>query len=165
MIKIENVTVDRDEKMVRAEIVAPLYWWIQYKALTDDAIGATDTTELSFIQHFIYKDFTMNDVCECDIFEDATAAKIESLNELRRRFFAVKGKDKDCISERMSIIRQAELTPPLTYMAFGRITLNYSKLSEIFESKSGDLLGEWIEFCSWVKTLPDSEKIIFNKGE
>lgn len=145
--------------IIYAEITAPVVWWREIKAVT-----TYDATELPFILHFMHKDFTMDDFVRSNL-DNVVAERIESLNELRRKFLAVKDNDENCISERLSIIRNAEYICPSTYIAYNRVTLTYDEISEIYSRRFDDPRDEWRTFFEWVKTLPDSEKIIFNKGE
>ena len=48
---------------------------------------------------------------------------------------------------------------PSSYNQKRTVMMNYEVLANIYKSRKGHKLDEWVEFCKWIETLPYSELI------
>ena len=52
---------------------------------------------------------------------------------------------------------------PSSYNQTRNVMMNYEVLANIYKSRRGHKLDEWVDFCKWIEELPYSE-LIMNAG-
>lgn len=52
---------------------------------------------------------------------------------------------------------------PSSYNQTRNVMMNYEVLANIYKSRQGHKLDEWVDFCKWIETLPYSELITGGK--
>jgi hypothetical protein len=138
--------------VVWCDIDAPLYWWKQFDTYK---IGVTANS--CSTMHTIHdKPFEADDFS----FEHARSTdsnKIVSiLNRIRLTFMETKDK------EQWNAIIQLL---PESYNQKRTVCLNYEVLYNIYHQRRGHKLGEWHEFCEFIKTLPYMEEFLKKEEE
>ena len=145
---------------VQCDVTAPLYWWkeadkYQVGTVTDSCstmhkIHAKEFTEDDFShEHLINKAFPVTDEfvsTYMDIFNDT----IKALNEARIQFLETK--DKTYWWQMIQLL-------PTSYNQRRTFDLNYAVLRNMYRARKNHKLDEWLEFCTWIKSLPYSELI------
>lgn len=48
---------------------------------------------------------------------------------------------------------------PSSYNQTRNVMMNYEVLANIYKSRRGHKLDEWVDFCKWIESLPYSELI------
>lgn len=172
MIKIENVKLEKEENgisTVYAEITAPLWWWDKFDGCVDHETVIPIISKImvdgvdfdDFSNESIYAELSTSDV------DDIMSIIITRINEIGEQFVKIKADEKDSLAKRKKLaelFRQVEQLMPRSYNVTSKVVLDYEILSYLYK-RYRNHFDEWDEFCKWVKTLPDSEKIIFKKGE
>lgn len=134
---------------VYVDITAPLYWWKEF----DTYKVGTVANSCSTMHKIADKEFTMDDFsCEhlCIASRDCLTYTIEQLNWCRERF--LESNDKGCWWQMIQLL-------PSSYNQKRTVQLNYEVLANIYKSRKNHKLDEWLNLCSWIKTLPYSELI------
>ena len=75
---------------------------------------------------------------------------IEQLNEMRNLYLETKDN---------AVFQGIRCLLPSGYMQRSTVMLNYEVLANIYKSRRNHKLDEWVEFCTWIETLPYSELI------
>ena len=88
------------------------------------------------------------DKCFCNYVTDNTVTEMERLLEVY---------NEDPTPE--NYLRLLYNCPTGLILTAG-ITTNYQQLKTIYGQRKNHRLPEWVEFCKWIETLPDSELII-----
>ena len=82
-----------------------------------------------------------------DIFSEIL---IRALNLYRKRYLETK--DKKYWWQMIQLL-------PSSYNQTRNVMMNYEVLANIYKSRKGHKLNEWVEFCKWIESLPYSELI------
>lgn len=160
---------------VYLDITAPLYWWKEFDTYK---IGTT-ANSCSTMHKIADKEFTLEDFSHehligspipnfkksCHITEKTTNGNaaysfglnatphdfmywtIEVLNAYRVLY--LKTKDKTYWWQMIQLL-------PSSYNQRRTVMLNYEVLANIYKSRKGHKLDEWVDFCKWICTLPYS---------
>lgn len=180
MKRLRNAGTDHRKFMrmitVYADITAPLYWWKEF----DTYKVGTTANSCSTMHKIADKEFTIDDFshehlmnitdyeespCLEDDFPafeekdgeslfwtptDILIQTIGGLNFYRQRYLETK--DKKYWWQMIQLL-------PSSYNQRRTIMLNYEVLANIYKSRKGHKLDEWVNFCKWICTLPYSELI------
>ena len=153
--------------VVYADITAPLYWWKE----ADTYKVGTVRNSCSTMHKIQEKEFTLGDFSTEHLLglEDepfmvsvsSDGAKlsplglmadvIKMLNGCREKY--IETKDKKYWWQMIQLL-------PSSYNQTRNVMMNYEVLANIYKSRKNHKLDEWIQFCSWIKTLPYSDLII-----
>ena len=172
MMKLRNAGTDHRKFMrmivVYVDILAPLYWWKEFSTYKVGTVANSCST-----MHKIHaKEFTRDDfssehvMCLCDketpvVYHpsgntalapiDILDITIEMLNKARDLYLQTK--DKQYWWQMIQLL-------PSSYNQKRTVMLNYEVLANMFESRRGHKLDEWLEFRRWIfADLPYSELI------
>ena len=148
---------------VYVRITAPLYWWKEF----DTYKVGTVANSCSTMHKIQSKEFTFDDFSHEHIVCLTTLDYIiQELNCWRSRYIQY---DEDetvginlCMSKKDIWWQMIQLLPS-SYNQTRNVMLNYEVLANIYKSRKNHKLDEWIEFCSWIKTLPYSDLIIMEE--
>lgn len=135
--------------VVYADINAPLYWWKEY----DTYKVGTVANSCSTMHKIADKPFETSDFsCEhLDTEGINTFSRILwTLNRARAAYLSTK--DKEIWYQMIQLL-------PSSYNQRRTVMLNYQVLRNIYFARRNHRLGEWYDFCNWIKTLPYSELI------
>lgn len=172
MIKIENVKIEKEENnaaTMYAEITAPLYWWDKFDKCVDHETVIPMMSRI-MTNGVTFKDFSTDSIdiiFSSDVMGDTIKYVIDVINKISKRFVEVKANEKDGLTKRKALaelVRQVEQLMPKSYNVTSKVVLDYEQLSYLYKRYRNNF-NEWHVFCEWVKTLPNSETFIFNKGE
>lgn len=163
MTRLRNAGTDHRKFMrmitVYVDITAPLYWWKEF----DTYKVGTVANSCSTMHKIADKEFTMDDFSHehlegraLNTLEDM----VDELNYWRDYYLAIKkqnvvGTDKKSKELWWQMIQLL----PSSYNQHRTVMLNYEVLANIYKSRKNHKLGEWIDFCKWIKNLPYSELI------
>ena len=164
---------------VYVRITAPLYWWKEFDTYK---IG-TVANSCSTMHKIAEKEFTLEDfstehlknspfdrdwITSAMVDEDdksfhkvwATPLDIlrytiEMLNSYRTEYLETKSKD-----DWWQLIQLL----PSSYNQTRNVMMNYEVLANIYKSRRGHKLDEWVDFCHWIESLPYSEIIMSSSG-
>lgn len=154
--------------VVYVDITAPLYWWKEFDTYKVGTVANSCST-----MHTIHKkEFTRDDfssehvMCLCEketpvVYHpsgntalapiDILDITIEMLNKARNLYLQTK--DKQYWWQMIQLL-------PSSYNQRRTVMLNYEVLANIYESRRGHKLDEWLEFRRWIfADLPYSELI------
>ena len=156
---------------VYVDITAPLYWWKEFDTYKVGTVANSCST-----MHKIHeKEFTPEDFshehlipvnpdgngvdedlimpikgsdacCSSDLLYQV----IWYLNYWRSKF--IEAKDKKYWWQMIQLL-------PSSYNQKRTVQLNYEVLANIYTYRKNHKLDEWVEFCSWIESLPYSEII------
>lgn len=138
---------------VYVDITAPLYWWKEF----DTYKVGTVANSCSTMHKIAAKEFTLEDFsCEFLLSDEPIPgrgysalgmmdATIYNLNRFRDLYLQTK--DKKYWWQLIQLL-------PSSYNQRRTVMLNYEVLANIYKSRKNHKLDEWIDFCSWVETLP-----------
>ena len=135
--------------VVYMDITAPLYWWKEYDTYKVGTVANSCST-----MHKIHaKEFTLDDFSHehlLDIGKNDLELIIKKLNSYRDYY--LNEKDKDIWWHMIQLL-------PTSYNQKRTVMLNYEVLKKMYHARKNHKLDEWVEFCSWIETLPYSELI------
>ena len=138
--------------IVWCDITAPLYWW---KQMDTYKIGTTanscSTMHTIHDKPFEADDFSFEHVRSRDANEI-----VSRLNKIRMEF--MKTKDKEYWNAIIQLL-------PESYNQRRTVCLNYEVLYTIYHQRKGHKLGEWHEFCTFIKMLPYMEEFLKKEEE
>ena len=146
---------------VWADVEAPLYWWKQYDTYK---VGTTANSESTMHnvtdKEFIFDNFVIPESFENDgIWTDV----IEKLNYYRSKYLEAKEQgDKNTMDFCFHLII---CLLPESWIQMRTICLNYAVLAAIYRDRHNHKLGEWHEFCEFIKALPYAEDLIYGQYE
>lgn len=141
---------------VWADIDAPLFWWKQYDTYKVGTVANSESTMHNICdKEFTYEDFGINlkyvnNEELCTHWYDT----IYILNRMRHSYLEAKAKNNN---EQAALIQRwiYELLPS-AYMQKRTVNLNYSVLAAIYKQRKYHKLNEWLDFCGWIESLPES---------
>ena len=142
---------------VYMDITAPLYWWKEFDTYK---IG-TVTNSCSTMHKIHAKEFTLFDFSHEHLTVDSMsilAYIIDKLNERRncylnydelskKDYFATGITKKDIWWDMIQLL-------PSSYNQQRTVMMNYEVLANIYKSRKGHKLDEWLKLCDWIETLP-----------
>lgn len=160
---------------VYVDITAPLYWWKEF----DTYKVGTVANSCSTMHKIAAKEFTLDDFSHEHLFDksvelfeiysddmEPSGVRLASdsllkltcnvLNFYREKFLETN--DKDYWWQMIQLL-------PSSYNQRRTVMLNYEVLANIYPMRKNHKLDEWHTFCDWIKTLPYSELITFEKDE
>ncbi len=162
MKKLRNAGTDHRKFMrmitVYLDITAPMYWWSEY----DTYKVGTVANSCSKMHKMLAKPFEMDDfsfdklpyATKVNIFETVARPIVGTLNELRDAYF----REDDEVKKKQIWYSILQLLP-VSYNQKRTVLLNYEVLANMYKSRKGHKLDEWVDLCEWMKTLPYSELI------
>lgn len=141
---------------VWADINAPLFWWKQYDTYKVGTVANSESTMHSICdKEFTYEDFGIdlkyvNNEDACTHWYDT----LYILNKMRYSYLEVKDEGNN---EQAAIIQRwiYEILPN-AYMQKRTVNINYSVLAGIYKQRKHHKLNEWLDFCGWIESLPES---------
>ena len=89
-----------------------------------------------------------------NVFEEVARPIVDTLNELRDSYFACENE----VSKKQIWYSILQLLPE-SYNQRRTVQLNYAVLKNMYHARLAHKLDEWVEFCSWITTLPYSALI------
>lgn len=162
MMRLRNAGTDHRKFMrmiiVYMDITAPLYWWKEFDTYKVGTVANSCSTmhkiaDLSFMPSEFSREHLVNYIQheedECYPIEVLDKI-IETLNIAREKYLETK--DKKYWWQMIQLL-------PTSYNQKRTVMLNYEVLANIYKSRKGHRLDEWIELCKWIESLPYSELI------
>ena len=169
MMRLRNTGTDHRKFMrmitVYVDITAPLYWWKEFDTYK---IG-TVTNSCSTMHKIADKEFTIEDFSHEHLTGETDGLWVNAdgrdfmcsaldfcqitcdvLNHYRELY--LKTKDKKYWWQLIQLL-------PTSYNQKRTVMMNYEVLANIYKSRKGHRLDEWIELCKWIESLPYSELI------
>lgn len=160
---------------VYVDITAPLYFFKEF----DTYKVGTVANSCSTMHKIAAKEFTLDDFSHEHLFEkDVELFEIYSddmkpsgvrlasdsllkltcnvLNYYRKKFLETN--DKDYWWQMIQLL-------PSSYNQRRTVMLNYEVLANIYPMRKNHKLDEWHTFCDWIKSLPYSELVTFEKDD
>lgn len=164
MQRLSNAGTDHRKFMrmlpVYVRITAPLYWWKEF----DTYKVGTVANSCSTMHKIQAKEFTMDDF-SCEHLDIRTKALLEetikALNDYRKLYIEYNADDfeiEGCPSKKDIWWQMIQLLPS-SYNQTRNVMMNYEVLANIYKSRRGHKLDEWVDFCKWIESLPYSELI------
>lgn len=137
--------------VVWADITAPLYWWKQFDTYKVGTVrNSCSTMHKIHAKEFDISDFSVDRLYDKNI-NLYEAYLIPNLNYYRNRYLETKSED--------DWYQLIQLLPD-SYIQKATVMLNYEVLINMYHSRKNHKLGEWHDFCDWIKEeLPYSELI------
>ena len=147
---------------VYVDVTAPMYWWAEY----DTYKVGTVRNSCSKMHTITNKEFELDDFSheqlEPTVIDGASHSGCKStlkcvidiLNGMRTQYLITKNK-----YYWWQIIQLL----PSSYNQKSTLMLNYEVLANIYHSRKVHKLDEWVEFCSWIETLPYAKELICNE--
>ena len=153
---------------VTLDITAPLYWWKEFKTYragrkfgdeepdimdcgyleSDIEMNSCSTMHKIHSKEFTIEDFSIEHLlAENTVYFGKT---LERLNTARSKFLATK--EKEYWWQMIQLL-------PSSYNQRRTVMLNYAVLKNMYHARLAHKLDEWVEFCTWITTLPYSELI------
>lgn len=172
MMRLRNAGTDHRKFMrmitVYATITAPLYWWKEFSTYKVGTVANSCST----MHKIAAKEFTLEDF-SCEHLGVTVPAELNDGEEVFQNLWieSLKRTIEDLNIARGFYIREqnSDLKKkywwqmiqllPTSYNQKRTVMLNYEVLANIYKSRKGHKLEEWIEFCKWIETLPYSELI------
>lgn len=164
---------------VSMDITAPLYWWKEFETYKVATVSnSCSTMHKIHAKEFTLDDFSCEHLLDCDdplesafdipligveftdLYDDSGRIiqtpmdilkhTIEMLNRARELF--LKDKDKSNWWQMIQLL-------PTSYNQKRTIDLNYEVLASQYRQRKEHKLQEWLDYCSFIKSLPYSEFI------
>lgn len=140
---------------VYVDITAPLYWWKEFDTYKVGTVAnSCSTMHKIHDKRFEMSDFSTDHLCYASF--KCLGFTVKTLNEYRDLY--LEERDKNYWWQMIQLL-------PSSYNQKRTIMLNYEVLAGIYPMRRNHKLDEWCEFCKWIKELPYSEIIMFNKSE
>lgn len=146
---------------VYVDITAPLYWWKEFDTYKVGTVAnSCSTMHKIAAKPFEWNDFSNEHLTGC-LFNGVCPqanlkSTIDTLNAAREKFLETN--DKDYWWQMIQLL-------PSSYNQRRTVMLNYEVLANIYPMRKNHKLDEWHTFCDWIRTLPYSELITFEKEE
>lgn len=175
MMRLRNAGTDHRKFMrmiiVYMDIIAPLYWWKEF----DTYKVGTVANSCSTMHKIADKEFTLDDFSHehliarekplIEYTDGADAVElpnaiwlihrtIQTLNQYRNLYLQTK--DKKYWWQMIQLL-------PSSYNQKRTVMLSYEVLANMYKSRKGHRLDEWIDFCKKIETLPYQELITGNE--
>ena len=146
---------------VTFDLTAPMMFWAQM----DTYKVGTVRNSCSKMHKLLAKAFEMEDFAAEDLPEEAKGVLqviIEQLNNWRKRYFET---PMENVIARHDLWEAILRLLPESYCQRATMLMNYEVLRNIYRQRKGHKLGEWLEFCEFIKSLPHSELITGEEKE
>ncbi len=144
---------------VYVRITAPLYWWKEF----DTYKVGTVTNSCSTMHKIQEKEFTLDDFSHEHLvnicYLEDTIIQLNAYRDYYNNYDNLDNRFKSEYSRKDIWWQMIQLLPS-SYNQTRNVMLNYEVLSNIYHSRKDHKLGEWKEFCEWIKNLPYAELII-----
>ncbi len=170
MMRLRNAGPEHRKfmRMITAymDITAPLYWWKEFDTYKVGTVAnSCSTMHKIHTKEFTLEDFSCEHLSDVDIgtfiptgdnrmtispIELLERFTIPCLNHYRTEF--IETKDKEYWWQMIQLL-------PSSYDQKRTVMLNYEVLTAMYHQRKNHKLDEWIEFCSWIETLPYGELI------
>lgn len=154
---------------VYLDITAPLYWWKEFDTYKVGTVANSCST-----MHKIHaKEFTLDDFSHEHLTPHSLIVLqdiIINLNQYRMWYIDKDDKRTEMSDEcytkyKKDLWWQMIQLLPSSYNQRRTVKLNYEVLANIYKSRRGHKLDEWLEFCKWIESLPYSELITGGRNE
>lgn len=146
---------------VHLDINAPLYWWKEFDTYKVGTVAnSCSTMHKIHDKKFMYEDFSNEHLIrgyehDCVINEDSSYESlnphdvlIDTINMLNKaRELYLETKDKAYWWQMIQLL-------PSSYNQKRTVMLNYEVLVNIYRTRKGHKLDEWLKLCEWIETLP-----------
>lgn len=183
MQRLANAGTDHRKFMrmmpVYVRITAPLYWWKEFDTYKVGTVAnSCSTMHKIAAKEFTLDDFSCEHLMDCRWLPmyapteysfssiDLLKLEIDVLNRYREKYIKMiddagsyKGMTKKDIWWQMIQLL------PSSYNQTRNIMMNYEVLANIYKSRRGHKLDEWVDFCKWIEELPYSELITGGTNE
>ena len=113
----------------------------------------------SKMHKLLAKEFEMEDFAIEELPDEAKGVLkvvIEQLNNWRKRYFET---PLESVIARHDLWEAILRLLPESYCQKATLLMNYEVLCNIYRQRKNHKLGEWLEFCEFIKSLPYSELI------
>jgi len=127
--------------IVQANLTAPSYWWPQFQRYHFADIISSQSK-----MHCLNK-FDVESMCNGHV--------DYRILEILRTYIDSYNKNKT-IDNFVNMVSNVPMGMNLT----ARVTLNYLQLKTIYIQRRGHKLPDWEDFCSWIRSLPEADKLI-----
>lgn len=147
--------------VVYLDITAPFYWWKEF----DTYKVGTVANSCSTMHKLTEKEFTLDDFSHEHLLDDGPIIHgnncwLSPMDCLREQIFTLnmfremylETKDKTWWWQMIQLL-------PSSYNQKRTVMLNYEVLANIYRSRKGHKLDEWLKLCEWIETLPCSDLI------
>lgn len=134
---------------VTCDITAPFYWWKEFDTYKVGTVANSCSTMHKIhasplkLEDFSYEHLTK-------ISRNVLNVTIEALNSSRRAFN--ENKDEGEWWQMIQLL-------PTSYNQRRTVKLNYAVLRNMYHARKNHKLDEWLDFCTWIESLPYSELI------
>jgi hypothetical protein len=172
MQRLSNAGTDHRKFMrmlpVYVRITAPLYWWKEFETYKVGTVSNSCST-MHKIQD---KEFTLDDFSHDHLtsrFRNMLMETIDELNYLRDKYNHFDAEKEMSMKagyifdSKKDVWWQMIQLLPSSYNQTRNVMMNYEVLANIYKSRQGHKLDEWVDFCKWIETLPYSELITGGK--
>lgn len=147
--------------VVYVDITAPLYWWKEFDTYKVGTVANSCSTMHKLTEkEFELKDFSTEHLTTGFI-EDVMMPLINVLNNARSAYTnyeVYKSLDestmKDGLLSQKDIWWQMIQLLPSSYNQKRTVMMNYEVLANIYRTRKGHKLDEWLKLCEWIETLP-----------
>ena len=135
---------------VWCDINAPLFWWKQYDTYKVGTVANSEST----MHNILDNPFSIDNFTVTDTNEPIWDRVIYAMNVLRDRYLEAKESNDKMLMDIYwrTIIEML----PSGYMQKRTVNLNYSVLAAIYKQRKHHKLNEWLDFCGWIESLPES---------
>lgn len=176
MQRLSNAGTDHRKFMrmlpVYVRITAPLYWWKEFDTYKVGTVANSCSTMHKIqAKEFILEDFSCEHLMNVPgegVLPPLAVLKttIDTLNAYRKLYLGTLSPDGSIgIPEnRKDIWWQMIQLLPSSYNQTRNVMMNYEVLANIYKSRRGHKLDEWVDFCHWIESLPYSEIIMSSSG-
>ena len=149
---------------VYVRITAPLYWWKEF----DTYKVGTVTNSCSTMHKIAAREFALDDFSHDHLtprFRNMLMETIDELNYLRDKYNHFDAEKEMSMKagyicdSKKDVGWQIIQLLPSSYNQTRNVMMNYEVLANIYKSRRGHKLDEWVDFCKWIESLPYSELI------
>lgn len=168
MQRLANAGTDHRKFMrmspVYVRITAPLYWWKEF----DTYKVGTVANSCSTMHKIAAREFALDDFSHDHLtprFRNMLMETIDELNYLRDKYNHFDAEKEMSMKagyifdSKKDVWWQMIQLLPSSYNQTRNVMMNYEVLANIYKSRRGHKLDEWVDFCKWIESLPYSELI------
>ena len=170
MCKLSRLGSDERKFMrqmpIMMRITAPLYWWKEFDTYKVGTVSNSCSTmhtianrefqwEDFSIEYLRYEKFGTIEDAQNKMRDDAITQfenTRNTLNAYRHQYLKAKKIGKDDLAK--DYWRQMIQLLPSSYNQTRNICMNYEVLANIYKARRAHKLGEWRDFCGFIRTLP-----------
>lgn len=174
MQRLANAGTDHRKFMrmmpVYVRITAPLYWWKEFDTYKIGTVANSCSTMHKIAEkEFTLEDFSCEHLTGDGVIPDhdyqastyILDLMIQSLNFWRKEYLT--GSESGNPKDKRAWWQMIQLLPS-SYNQTRNVMMNYEVLANIYKSRRGHKLDEWVDFCHWIESLPYSEIIMSSSG-